>query len=356
MNPQFWEKVINNLDDEITDSAAERFGKAQFSAETTENYSTDNQAMIYTYPQKTKKHRRILTGIVSGAAALLIVFAAGTAIQSRSLQNDITPLSVSLKNIPAATDEEALPPFYAAELTDSFVRLSLEGFSSGLDKDSMLIFEEYFCGIWDNSDEQITISWGEASAFNENYSCTGVMLTDDGCYVCSEKDNGYDLWFVPEEDRDTLYVYRNADISEGEFISDDSGFVCEETYVFSKESESPEYSILGYYGRHKLAADLGMSYYVLYSKTQLETYAGSASGEGYWIRPDEYDPINEPIWDTVLLKSQTEHEIVMTMAFAEKENSIRTEYFEITWIPSDGDEWIISDVCLSSDFASVLTE
>ena len=70
MKAESWKKIIDDLDDDIVDSAAERLSKPEHSTvDDMEAFTHDGKPTEYKYPSERKKHRGLYIGIGSAAAA-----------------------------------------------------------------------------------------------------------------------------------------------------------------------------------------------------------------------------------------------------------------------------------------------
>ncbi len=346
MDPQLWKNVLDDLDEDIVNSAAERFGNVNYTDESPESYPADNKPTIYSYPEKKKPRRRLWAGVGACAAGAACVAAVvGVTLKCRPVQNIVQPLSdgASMKtsSTPSTTPFEVRD---AAELESSFTSpLLLEEFPQGFSAPELTLFTEYFYGEWAGDNFTVILSWSADSAFGDGYTCSGIEQTDEGCYMGAQDGSKYDLWFVPENDRGTLHIYRGVSVIDGTVQRDGSGIICESTDILSISGSPEEGSTLGYFGRIKLADSMGMTADTLFNKTQLETYEGSESGADTWTRAESY----EPIWNKVVLRSQTENDVKLSMAFTNSENI--TQYFDIDWTTADDGSWYIHSLERSMD-------
>ena len=64
MKAESWKKIIDDLDDDIVDSAAERLSKPEHSTvDDMEAFTHDGKPTEYKYPSERKKHRGLYIGI-----------------------------------------------------------------------------------------------------------------------------------------------------------------------------------------------------------------------------------------------------------------------------------------------------
>lgn len=349
MDPQHWKNILDGLDEDIVDSAAERFGGARYSDDSPETYPADDKPMVYVYPEKKRSRRHLWAGIGTGAAAAAVVaVAAGVSLINRQPQTGgMVPLSqgTAQKTSSTATSSTTLEIRDATELESTFtISTQIEAIPSGFSAAELTLFQEYFYGVWADGDITVTLDWSADSAFGDDYSCTGIELTDEGCYMGAHDGSKYDLWFVPADVPGSLYIYRNVRTDESGAVLRENGVIsCENVDVFVSTGDLQEYSALGYFGRLKLADDMGKTPETLFSKTQLETYEGSDSGSEIWTRAESY----APVWDKVVLKSQTDSRISMSMAFTNSSGII--QYFDLGWATADDGSWYLYSVEKSMD-------
>lgn len=346
MNSQQWKKVLDDLDEDIVDSAAERFSKSGSSGDEADDYS-DEKPREYRFPAG-RKRGGILVGIGSAAVAAALT---GVILLNRGTTHPPATLSqgATLKSGSSPEDSFSLYIEDAAGLEEPFSVLDdLTEIPQSFSGEQLSLFDQYFYGTWSSGEDTITLSDSAASAFSSDYPCTGIMQTASGCYMGAVNGQQYDLWFVLNSVPDVLHVYRNCADENGAFlINDDGTIACGSTDSFQLSSASPdEYNTLGYFGKLKLAYDLGLTPEALYSKATLDTYAGSDAGEAHWIRSgsDYASP-----WDKVVLKSRSEDSIVMSMAFTQSGDSLKTMYFDMYWYLTDSGEWAMQDVKKSGD-------
>ena len=64
MKAESWKKIIDDLDDDIVDSAAERLSKPEHSTvDDMEAFTHDGKPTEYKYPSERKKHRGLYIGL-----------------------------------------------------------------------------------------------------------------------------------------------------------------------------------------------------------------------------------------------------------------------------------------------------
>ena len=210
----------------------------------------------------------------------------------------------------------------------------------------MELFNDVFYGTWSGENGLVNLCYSANSAFGDDYTCTGIESLPDGCYMGAQSGSQYDLWFVPADSAETLYIYRNVTLNDGVVQYDNGTIACESTDKLVSAGTTPdEYPVMGYFGKLKLAEDLGMTADALFSKVTLDTYEGSDAGEAHWFRTERY---SSP-WDKVVLKEKTDVSIVMSMAFTQSGNDARTMYFDMYWSQTDDATWTMQDVRKSRD-------
>lgn len=317
MKAESWKKIIDDLDDDIVDSAAERLSKPEHSTvDDMEAFTHDGKPTEYKYPSERKKHRGLYIGIGSAAAAAAV---AGFVLLNNS--------GLVMSPNPVLTAESSSAETYATTPFVAYVEKSAPDTQSELvsiqtDGIDFILFDEYFYGVWEMTFEdfdtviQIELGYGDSSIFGSGngYTCLGTIKTSDGCYMVAVGGGQYDLWFVPENDRNSLIVYCDAQIEDGQVVYEDSMIKCAATVIFSG------------YGTEKLEED------------------GSTAKN--WVRTYELRGTN------IRLVSQSSDKVVVT-ELMEDSNSGAGEWFDITWTYSGG-EWLttgyaVSEIMLFSD-------
>ena len=157
MDPQHWKNILDGLDEDIVDSAAERFGGARYSDDSPETYPADDKPMVYVYPEKKRSRRHLWAGIGTGAAAAAVVaVAAGVSLINRQPQiGGMVPLSqgTAQKTSSTAPSSTTLEIRGAAELESTFtISTQIEAIPSGFSAAELTLFQEYFYGVWADGD------------------------------------------------------------------------------------------------------------------------------------------------------------------------------------------------------------
>lgn len=344
MNTQQWKNVLDHLDEDIVDSAAEHLS-SDADGDSSE-YHPDSKPREYRNIGRKRRHGGLFLGIGAAAAAAV----AGVVVISNRAQQPV-PVSAGAALRSASVEaSDSLVIEDPAELVSAFkVSGNTVTVPSEFSAAELPLFQQYFYGTWSGQETMINLCYSANSAFGEDYVCTGIEQSADGCYMGALNSvSEYDLWFVPAESTDTMYIYRNVSLNDGAVIYDENGAVsCEETEKFEKYSASPnEYNVLGYFGRVKLADTVGMTPNALYNNVELDTFDGSDAGEAHWIR--EAGGYSSP-WDKVVLKDQTDSSFVMSMAFTQSDDIARTMYFDLYWSLDDNGTWSMHNVRKSRD-------
>ena len=349
MKAESWKKIIDDLDDDIVDSAAERLSKPEHSTvDDMEAFTHDGKPTEYKYPSERKKHRGLYIGIGSAAAAAAV---AGFVLLNNS--------GLVMSPNPVLTAESSSAETYATTPFVAYVEKSAPDTQSelvsiqtdGIDFD---LFDEYFYDVWEMTDDEsgevvdIQLGYGHTTIFGEHgytYDCLGTILTGEGCYMIAAGEGQYDLWFVPENDRNSLIVYCDAQIEDGQVVYEDSMIKCAATVIFSGygTEKLEEDGSLGYFGQEKLAQKMGLTTEYLFEEPAMSestsVYPEDGSTAKNWVRTYELRGTN------IRLVSQSSDKVVVT-ELMEDSNSGAGEWFDITWTYSGG-EWLTTGYAVS---------
>ena len=348
MKAESWKKIIDDLDDDIVDSAAERLSKPEHSTvDDMEAFTHDGKPTEYKYPSERKKHRGLYIGIGSAAAAAAV---AGFVLLNNS--------GLVMSPNPVLTAESSSAETYATTPFVAYVEKSAPDTQSELvsiqtDGIDFILFDEYFYGVWEMTFEdsdtviQIELGYGDSSIFGSGngYTCLGTIKTSDGCYMVAVGGGQYDLWFVPENDRNSLIVYCDAQIEDGQVVYEDSMIKCAATVIFSGygTEKLEEDGSLGYFGQEKLAQKMGLTTEYLFEEPAMSestsVYPEDGSTAKNWVRTYELRGTN------IRLVSQSSDKVVVT-ELMEDSNSGAGEWFDITWTYSGG-EWLTTGYAVS---------
>lgn len=348
MNSQQWKNVLDQLDDDIVDSAAERFNGAD-AAEEHSAFQEDNKPREYKNNSSRKRFGGLFIGLGSVAAAAAVTGI--VLVRNLPTGQEVTPLSegAELKAV-SSVSSTAIEIQEPVALVSSYTATErLEVMPSAFTSDDFALFDKYFNGYWTNENSSIMLDYSAGSPFGDDYTCTGIERISNGCYMAAQDGSQYDLWYVsPEDNSGMMYIYRNVSLTDGMIQYNDDGTIsCGSTESFRLSSASPDkYNTLGYFGKLKLAYDLGMTPEALYTQVELDTYAGTDSGEAHWLRSD--GGYSSP-WDKVVLKEQNDSSIVMSMAFSMQDQPESITYFDLYWVPTDGETWALDNVRRSND-------
>lgn len=349
MKAEFWKKIIDDLDDDIVDSAAERLSKSEHSTvDDMEAFTHDGKPTEYKYPSERKKHRGLYIGIGSAAAAAAV---AGFVLLNNS--------GLVMSPNPVLTAESSSAETYATTPFVAYVEKSAPDTQSELvsiqtDGIDFVLFDEYFYDVWEMTDDEsgevvdIQLGYGDTTIFGEHgytYDCLGTILTGEGCYMIAAGEGQYDLWFVPENDRNSLIVYCDAQIEDGQVVYEDSMIKCAATVIFSGygTEKLEEDGSLGYFGQEKLAQKMGLTTEYLFEEPAMSestsVYPEDGSTAKNWVRTYELRGTN------IRLVSQSSDKVVVT-ELMEDSNSGAGEWFDITWTYSGG-EWLTTGYAVS---------
>lgn len=349
MKAESWKKIVDGLDDDIVDSAAERLSKPEhFTVDDVEAFTHDGKPTEYKYPSERKKHRGLYIGIGSAAAAAAV---AGFVLLNNS--------GLVMSPNPVLTAESSSAETYATTPFVAYVEKSAPDTQSELvsiqtDGIDFILFDEYFYGVWEMTDDEsgevvdIQLGYGDTTIFGEHgytYDCLGTILTGEGCYMIAAGEGQYDLWFVPENDRNSLIVYCDAQIEDGQVVYEDSMIKCAATVIFSGygTEKLEEDGSLGYFGQEKLAQKMGLTTEYLFEEPAMSestsVYPEDGSTAKNWVRTYELRGTN------IRLVSQSSDKVVVT-ELMEDSNSGAGEWFDITWTYSGG-EWLTTGYAVS---------
>lgn len=340
MKAESWKKIIDDLDDDIVDSAAERLSKSEHSTvDDMEAFTHDGKPTEYKYPSERKKHRGLYIGIGSAAAAAAV---AGFVLLNNS--------GLVMSPNPVLTAESSSAETYATTPFVAYVEKSAPDTQSELvsiqtDGIDFILFDEYFYGVWEMTDDEsgevvdIQLGYGDSSIFGRGngYTCLGTIKTSDGCYMVAVGGGQYDLWFVPENDRNSLIVYCDAQIEDGQVVYEDSMIKCADTVIFSGygTEKLEEDGSLGYFGQEKLAQKMGLTTEYLFEEPAMSestsVYPEDGSTAKNWVRTYELRGTN------IRLVSQSSDKVVVTELMEDSNSGaeLTMDYTEDPFEPGD---------------------
>ena len=259
---------------------------------------------------------------------------------------------------PVLTAESSSAETYATTPFVAYVEKSAPDTQSELvsiqtDGIDFILFDEYFYGVWEMTFEdsdtviQIELGYGDSSIFGRGngYPCLGTIKTSDGCYMVAVGGGQYDLWFVPENDRNSLFVNCDVQIVDDQVVYEDSMIKCAGTELFSGygTGKPQEDGSLGYFGQEKLAQKMGLTTEYLFEEPAMSestsVYPEDGSTAKNWVRTYELRGTN------IRLVSQSSDKVVVT-ELMEDSNSGAGEWFDITWTYSGG-EWLTTGYAVS---------
>lgn len=352
MKADSWKKIIDGIDEDIVDSAAEKLSRTEHSAGIPGEFSDNGKTTEYRYPAK-KKRGGLYIGVGSAAAAAAV--AGFLLLNHAGLVMSPQPMAASEDTAPEtyATSTFATTTF-GANLQKSVPEIQSKLVSIQTDGIDFDLFDEYFYDVWEMTDDEsgevvdIQLGYGDTTIFGEHgytYDCLGTILTGEGCYMIAAGEGQYDLWFVPENDRNSLIVYCDAQIEDGQVVYEDSMIKCAGTEIFSGygTGKPQEDGSLGYFGQEKLAQKMGLTTEYLFEEPAMSestsVYPEDGSTAKNWVRTYELRGTN------IRLVSQSSDKVVVT-ELMEDSNSGARERFDITWTYSGG-EWLTTGYAVS---------
>lgn len=342
MNTKLWKTAFDNLDEDIVNSAAERFGKAKFSDETPADYPADSSPAEYRITKKkSSKSVWLAVGIGSAAAIALgvgIVSFIGTGNPGELVQ----PLSGEGRPAHSSADNSSIadkPVDYVESKNESIPEEPVELQTGGFDLE---LFEEYFYGAWRDDGGwtmQLGYSPNEFFGYSSGRIVAGMDKDSNGCYILQQTNEGYDMLFVPQSEPDKLYYYYSVTLTDDGRLPEDFWTSDHEyTAIYTRGGAVSEGNSLGYFGVEKLACEMGVSSdFLLWQDIQFE--GGNAET---WIRGTSFDDC-EPIY----LLEQTENSVTLRMKYHNNTNS-ESAFFDVTF-ERNGGEWGMRTAMTTSD-------
>ena len=351
MKADSWKKIIDGIDENIVDSAAEKLSRTEHSAGIPGEFSDNGKTTEYRYPAK-KKRGGLYIGVGSAAAAAAV--AGFLLLNHAGLVMSPQPMAASEDTAPEtyATSTFATTTF-GANLQKSVPEIQSKLVSIQTDGIDFDLFDEYFYDVWEMTDDEsgevvdIQLGYGDSSIFGRGngYTCLGTIKTSDGCYMVAVGGGQYDLWFVPENDRNSLFVNCDVQIVDDQVVYEDSMIKCAGTELFSGygTGKPQEDGSLGYFGQEKLAQKMGLTTEYLFEEPAMSestsVYPEDGSTAKNWVRTYELRGTN------IRLVSQSSDKVVVT-ELMEDSNSGAGEWFDITWTYSGG-EWLTTGYAVS---------
>lgn len=341
MDKTQWKNVLDKLDEDMVNSAAERFGKVRFSDENPEYCPQNSVPKEYRYSSDKGKSRRRLFVILGSAAAAV---SAGVFITVGVTRSDvIIPLSARVKNQNSEVSSVIENPVnYVEKKHDDSEDLSDALKTGGF---SALLFDDYFYGIWSDSEGDYTVNLGYSvdSIFGYGRTLSAMDKSSDGCYMLAQTDSCLEYWFVPENDRTTLYIYRNVTVENGLLQCGEDGEIsCDYvTELHRTDSPDDEYgigSILGYFGVERLAEEMGVTAEWLLNQVTTG-YDPQLLTQGVYY--DERD--------NVYLIEKSDDKVTLRMKYALAEDNSTQLFTDVTFVRTDGGVWTIQDMTSQSE-------
>ena len=346
MKADSWKKIIDGIDEDIVDSAAEKLSRTEHSAGIPGEFSDNGKTTEYRYPAK-KKRGGLYIGVAAAVAGFLLLNHAGLVMspQPMAASEDTAPETYATSTFATTT--------FGANLQKSVPEIQSKLVSIQTDGIDFDLFDEYFYDVWEMTDDEsgevvdIQLGYGDSSIFGRGngYTCLGTIKTSDGCYMVAVGGGQYDLWFVPENDRNSLFVDCDVQIVDDQVVYEDSMIKCAATVIFSGygTEKLEEDGSLGYFGQEKLAQKMGLTTEYLFEEPAMSestsVYPEDGSTAKNWVRTYELRGTN------IRLVSQSSDKVVVT-ELMEDSNSGAGEWFDITWTYSGG-EWLTTGYAVS---------
>lgn len=341
MNSQLWKTALDNLDEDIVNSAAERFGKAKFSGETPADYPADRSPVEYRFTEK-KLSKRIGLAVGIGSAAV-VALGVGIAafVRTTTLDDIVLPNSGAVGDLSTTTISSTYDSQveYIESNNDPIAEENIDLRSGGFDPE---LFEEYFYGSWVDDGGwtmQLGYSPNEFFGYSSGRIVAGMNKDSNGCYILQQTNEGYDMLFVPQSDPDKLYYYYSVTLTnDGRLPEDFWKSDHEYTTIYTRGGAVSEGNSLGYFGVEKLAEEMGVSAeWLLTQDIQFE--GGEAD---LWIRSSYSNG-----WDNIILLEQTKNSVTLRMEYFEK-NTSEPAFFDVTFARNGG-EWEMRSAKTTSD-------
>lgn len=160
----------------------------------------------------------------------------------------------------------------------------------------------------------------------------GMELNSSGCYMLMKKEDGYDALFVPENNRDILYYYYNAPVTEeGEIPAGFWKEGLENANVYTRSGVPDEGNSLGYFGIERLAQEMGLPMDILLNMDV------NTDGVNLWTRSEYFDG-----WDNVILLEQSES-VTLRMEYTLEYRIFEKKFFDVTFEQNKYGDWGITE-------------
>ncbi len=188
------------------------------------------------------------------------------------------------------------------------------------------IFYDYFRGVWsDENQNEITIGWND-NVFSYDAPLIGFFKDADGAYMAQQYGNDrYNLYFVPEYDKNTLFYY-NYIFADTPYSSGDEKEVYningDRRVTYTKTSEGryvQNTGVYGYLGIQELCASEGISFDALHNFS-FKDYEGK-----HWSRHND-TVFNDWGKIGVLNRSKGGENLTLALKFLSGDG-VTTQYF-----------------------------
>ncbi len=358
MNSYIWKNVFDNLDEDIINSAAERFSKKKYSGENPADYPADSSPVEYRFTKKkSRKPVWIAAGIGTAAVAALGIGiyaykgadnsddlvrpysgdfnSSSSTLSASSIPSTVSTPSTALTSLPLESDDSLIGQRTSPEgtiLPTEPVTLNNGGYSQ-------LFFENYFYGKWtDDGGWTMELGYTPNEFFSHSLGqvVAAMELDSSGCYMLRRTADRYDALFVPQDNKDTLYYYYNAPVTEEGEIP--AGFWKEgldNANIYTRSGVPEEGNSLGYFGIERLAQEMGVdSSFLLNQDIQTE-----GDTPLYWTRN-----VNFSDWDTVIALEDSPNEFILRMKYAWEYRPYETRFFDVTFRQENDSGWFVQQV------------
>lgn len=341
MKKNFWQDVMDGVDKDIAEFSAERLSHIS-DGNADEDYTGDCKPTVYSFPQRSKGHKKgLFIGIGSVAAA-----AAVAGVVLLRLPQNVPVSTGDAQSMPVSDDQQNKSSSSDLVSADGLVNDTTDRIHEIIDSAELVsgykksagfnasLFDKYFHGVWSSDMDSVTLGYSEADMFGlkEGYVCSGFILTDSACDLVAEHSGEYDVWSVSLYDPGKLVMYVNATI-------DGSSISGEELQLFTEKAELAEdSSLLSYFGQEKLAAEMGLTASDIFSDLTVESDGVEYSRH-----------LDNAVWDNVFLSKKFSDEIVLAMPFSTGADGSAATYLDTVWKPDDSGRWSLDHVAVSED-------
>ncbi len=243
---------------------------------------------------------------------------------------DITPFIVNLENGDSVYHYNPVDETfyiydcefrrYEDEKTEDNVKLNADrdGFSM-----EMQIFYDCFRGIWEGDGEKLDLGWHDNLFNHSDNRLIGFRKDKYGAYM----SGGKGLWFIPSDDRETMYFYVTAAaLSETPDVENYSKkYTKTAVGDINGDMELGEY---GYIGIHEFCQRYGIEYNHLFD------FSINDDGGRTWYRTGDMSVD----WGKMYVSKRTEEESVVHLKMISGDEE---KYFSCQFV-KDGDKYVMT--------------